>query len=46
MNLKYRYEFNDSWGGMGFFTFAGDTSDSNAVEWSYSSYMAGPAWRF
>lgn len=46
MNLKYRYEFNDSWGAVGSFTFAGATSDNNAVEWSYTSYMAGPAWRF
>lgn len=46
MNMKYRYEMNDRWGVVGSFTFAGATTDMNAVEWGYYSVMAGPSWRF
>lgn len=37
MNLKYRYEFSDSWGTVGSFTFAGAMSDNNALEWNSPS---------
>ena len=40
MNLKYLYEFDDRWIVTGSFIFAGATSDNNAVEWSYTAYMA------
>ncbi|ECD5144190.1 hypothetical protein E1460_23875 [Salmonella enterica subsp. enterica serovar Caracas] len=46
MNFKYRYEFNNTWGVVGSFTFAGDTiGDLVKTDWGYRSYQVGPSWR-
>ncbi|HGA5581313.1 TPA: Ail/Lom family outer membrane beta-barrel protein [Salmonella enterica subsp. enterica serovar Potsdam] len=46
MNFKYRYEFNDTWGIVGSFTFSGDTiGDFVKTDWGYTSYQVGPSWR-
>ncbi|EHX6839199.1 outer membrane beta-barrel protein [Salmonella enterica subsp. enterica serovar Schwarzengrund] len=46
MNFKYRYEFNNTWGIVGSFTFSGDTiGDFIKTDWGYTSYQVGPSLR-